>query len=108
MTTEAQTKTLNFIEAHIVEFGFSPSVRDIQATLGYKSVSNVARLLDQLEYRGHIRRVRCKARSIEVVRRPGAVFRHEIESALRGHCSAHKVSRETVIAEAVAAYLGVE
>ncbi|KQX18390.1 MULTISPECIES: LexA family protein [unclassified Sphingomonas] len=48
--------------------GISPSCSEMAAALGLVAKSNAIRLLDALEERGFIRRVKNRARSIEVLR----------------------------------------
>lgn len=64
MITPAQkSKLLRFIKSSDV----CPSYGEIKAHLGFGSKSQVARLLDTLEMDGSIRRLRSRARAIEVV-----------------------------------------
>ena len=49
--------------------GIAPSYDEMVSASGLKSKSGIARLLDQLEERGHIHRLPHRARCIEVVRR---------------------------------------
>lgn len=52
--------------------GIAPSYDEMVAASGLKSKSGIARLLNQLEERGHIHRLPHSARCIEVVRRAPA------------------------------------
>ena len=70
MLTPRQHALLIFIDTHIRDRGFAPAVREMGATLGLKSLNSVDLLLKSLEARGFIRRVRHRARAIEVVRLP--------------------------------------
>jgi len=68
--TPKQEKLLRFIESRQP---VSPSMREMAEALGYKGwerghgLSSISSLLDQLEYRGRIRRLRNRARAIEVL-----------------------------------------
>lgn len=67
--TEQQANLLTFIEKFAGKNGFSPSFDQMQHAIGLGSKSGVARLLSALEERGHVRRIRNRARAIEVVQR---------------------------------------
>lgn len=66
--TSRQHDALRFVagyqEAH---GGVSPSFDEIAAALGLRAKSSVSMLLTQLEERGWIRRIKRKARAIELV-----------------------------------------
>ncbi|HXH27117.1 MAG TPA: helix-turn-helix domain-containing protein [Candidatus Acidoferrum sp.] len=65
--TKKQHELLEFIEAFANRNGYSPSYREIMRLLGYKSVSTVAKHIDNLVSRGHLRKRNNSARSLEVV-----------------------------------------
>lgn len=65
--TERQHELLDFIKAHLTEFGTGPSFREMQDELEAKSISQIHRLLTSLEERGHIVRAKNRARAISVV-----------------------------------------
>lgn len=64
--TPRDQKTLNYIIETINEKGYSPSVRDIKAALGYKSTSTVYACLKKLEMLGCIQKEEGKSRTIRV------------------------------------------
>lgn len=70
MLTHQQHRTMLFIEAYQARSGgVSPSVREIACHLGHKGrTEGVRRLLDGLEERGFIKRLRRRARALEVVK----------------------------------------
>ncbi len=112
MLTATQHVALTFIVGYIDARGIAPSCEEIAAALGLASKSGVSRLLRGIEERGYIRRLPHRARAIEVIRRPDAEdlsrpFRPDVESALQVYVDQNRTSRETVISEAVAAYLGI-
>lgn len=72
MLTVRQRQMLMFIAATIRQTGTSPSIEEMREDLGLASKSGVARMLDALEERGFIRRLRNRARAIEVIRLPEA------------------------------------
>jgi len=65
--TKKQKELLGFIEAFIVEHGYSPSYREIMNGLEYTSVATVALHVGNLIKRGHLRKRDHSARSLEVV-----------------------------------------
>lgn len=56
-----------------------PSYKEIAEASGYSAPSYVQKVLDQLQAKGHIRRVRGRARAIEILpeRRPLSVYSTE-------------------------------
>src|SRR3546814_19220337 len=66
--TARQLETLAYIDAYQqASGGVSPSFAEIRDRLGLEARSGVFRLVDALEERGHIRRLRHRARAIEVI-----------------------------------------
>ena len=66
--TPRQAECLGFIGAFIETHGFAPSTEEMRAHLGLASKSGVVRILKELQERGLIRRLRDRARAIEVVK----------------------------------------
>lgn len=72
MLTQAQAKLLRFIATYASEHaGVPPTLAEMAAGVGVRGKGAVHRILEILEGRGFIRRVRNAARGIEVVRMPG-------------------------------------
>ena len=67
LPTKKQKELLAFIEAFIIEHGYSPSYREIMNGLQYTSVATVALHVSNLINRGHLRKRDRSARSLEVV-----------------------------------------
>jgi SOS-response transcriptional repressor LexA len=65
--TKAESKVLEAIKALTTPEGVSPSYKEIAELTGYKSVSNVSRLIMQLKRKNKIRNVDLMARSIQVI-----------------------------------------
>lgn len=65
--TPRQLELLAFIRAHIAERGFCPSYDQMRDAVKLRSKSGIHRLVKGLEERGAIRRLRFRARSIELV-----------------------------------------
>jgi len=65
--TARQLETLAYIDAYQqASGGVSPSFAEIRDRLGLDAKSGVFRLVGALEERGHIRRLRHRARAVEV------------------------------------------
>ena len=68
MLTVQQKKLLEFIETFQKENGVSPSYQEMCEKMCIASKSGIARLVNGLEERGFIRKLRNKSRAIEIVR----------------------------------------
>ena len=66
--TKKQQELLTFIEAFILENGYSPSYREIMTGLNYSSVATVSLHINNLIRRGHLKKRDRSARSLEVVK----------------------------------------
>lgn len=71
--TQKQADCLDAIKRLTVD-GVSPSFEELRVDLGYASRHRIWDMLNALEERGHIRRLRNRARAIEVIEgdEPGA------------------------------------
>lgn len=65
--TKKQKILLDFIDGFTKGQGYSPTYREIMQALGYKSVSTVAKHIDNLVTRGWLVKREGEARSLEVV-----------------------------------------
>ena len=65
--TKKQLALLDFLQDFTEEKGYSPSYREIQAGLGLSSVSAVAEHIDNLVFKGVLRKVPGAARSLEIL-----------------------------------------
>jgi repressor LexA len=70
MLTKKQHELLTFIDKRIQDTGISPSFDEMKEALGLKSKSGIHRLITALEERGFLRRLRHRARALEVVKLP--------------------------------------
>ena len=70
MLTPKTKEALLFVNEYIEKNEIGPTVAEIQTMCGLRSKSSVHRLLSMLEERGFIRRLKGRARAIEVLRRP--------------------------------------
>ena len=71
MLTRLQHKLLVILNNHINKCGIAPSFEELQIEMQFKSKSSIHRLLDALVERGFVRRIKHRARAIEVIRMPG-------------------------------------
>lgn len=58
---------LDFIEKFINDYGYSPTLREIMTAQGYKSVSTVAKHIDNLVVLGRLEKREGEARSLVIV-----------------------------------------
>lgn len=65
--TKKQKILLDFIDGFTKGQGYSPTYREIMQALGYRSVSTVAKHVDNLVVRGWLVKREGEARSLEVV-----------------------------------------
>lgn len=65
--TTRQAEALEFIKAFMAENGTAPSIREIVEGVGLKSTSGAHRLVVALEDRGHIQRLKVKARAMKII-----------------------------------------
>ena len=70
MLTKRQLELLKYIDVRIKEDGYSPSFDEMMIELELKSKSGVHRLIESLVERGFLRRLRNRARALEVVKLP--------------------------------------
>lgn len=74
--TPRQKHALDFISSRLsATGGVAPTYEEISVALGLSTKSTVKALLDRLERDGHIKRIRGRARSIEVTT-PSSVCPH--------------------------------
>lgn len=65
--TPLQRQFLDYVSDYIARKGFSPCYEEIGEALGLASKSQVHQIVEQLEYRGYITRIKASARSIRVI-----------------------------------------
>lgn len=65
--TPVQRRALEFIRAQILSTGVAPTYSEIADHAGLSSNSVVSGVIERLERRGYIRRIKGRARSIEIV-----------------------------------------
>ncbi len=82
--TAKQAQLLDFIKASIEETGSPPSFDVMASGIGVSSKSGVSRLLNALEERGYITRMRNRARAISIVSDLAHVPAYMLIAELRG------------------------
>lgn len=65
--TDRQKEVLDFIQQHVAQKGYPPSIREIGQNFGIKSTNGVRGILQALERKGEIRRSPQLSRGIELV-----------------------------------------
>ena len=70
MLTQRQHDLLVYINSYITDHGISPSYDDMRAGLGLRSKSGIHRLISALVERGFLRRMKNRARALEVLKLP--------------------------------------
>ncbi len=75
-----ERKLLDFLDSHIKESGYPPSVRHMVESLGYRSNSPIQNHLDKLQEKGYIDRQRGKARTIRILINPNELLSNELLS----------------------------
>ena len=69
--TKKQLKLKNYIAGYVAgSGGIAPSFEEMTLEMGIKSKSGIHRLLVELERRQHIRRMKGRARAIEILDGP--------------------------------------
>ena len=68
MLTKKQLELLIFLEKKITLSSIPPSFEEMKSALNLKSKSGIHRLISALEERGILRRLRHRARSIEILK----------------------------------------
>ena len=67
MLTKKQKNLLLFINKKLRSSGVSPSYEEMKESLNLKSKSGIHRLISALEERGFIKRLKHKARAMEII-----------------------------------------
>jgi repressor LexA len=66
--TEKQLKLFKFIKSYIAKKTIPPSYQEIALAVGLKSKNSVNVYINNLEERGWLKRIRGKARSIQIIK----------------------------------------
>lgn len=105
--TRKQQEVFRYLVEYFDNSGRAPSYGEIAKHLRITSRSVVMRHLDELMARGYIRRIPNKARAIEILGQPSSVrLTSQVNEMLVRYAKREGVKPETVVAEAIRAYLG--
>jgi repressor LexA len=77
--TPKQFELLRFLHERMKQTAIVPSFDEMKDALGLRSKSTVTRLITALEERGFIRRLRNRARAIEIIRLPDALKNQQVK-----------------------------
>jgi len=69
MLTKKQRKLFEYLNKYILENGIAPSFEEMKSAANLKSKSGIHRLIISLEQRGFIKRLKHKARAMEITRK---------------------------------------
>lgn len=97
--TQRQDELLALLKARQAEGGQMPSFDEMKNALGLKTKSGISRLLDRLEDRGLVRRLKQRRRCIEVIEPSDAAeaLRARLIEKLRTLPEGHFFSKSEVI-----------
>ena len=68
MLTKKQKELYDFLTQYISEHSISPSFEEMKNAVNLKSKSGIHRLITSLEQRGYIKRLKHKARAMEITK----------------------------------------
>ena len=68
MLTKKQKELFDYLSQYIAEFKISPSFEEMKKAVNLKSKSGIHRLITSLEQRGFIKRLKHKARAMEIIK----------------------------------------
>jgi len=72
MLTKRQKELLDYLSAYIEQHGYAPTLEEIGRNFALGSLATVHKHLQNLERKGHIRRLPNRSRALEVMPRDGA------------------------------------
>ena len=83
--TDQQRKVLVFVEDHVRDRGYPPTLREIGEALGLANVNAVRGHIEALDRKGYITREPDKARSIRIVHSPSplSILKRKLHEVLR-------------------------
>jgi repressor LexA len=86
MLTKRQKELLDYLAAYIEQHGYAPTLEEIGRNFSLGSLATVHKHLQNLERKGHIRRMPNRSRALEVMPRDGA--RATVQVPLLGRVAA--------------------
>ena len=71
MLTKKQKELFDYLSQYIAKYKISPSFEEMKKAVNLKSKSGIHSLITSLEQRGFIKRLKHKARAMEIIRTLG-------------------------------------
>ena len=100
MLTKRQKELLDYLTAYIEQHGYAPTLEEIGRNFALGSLATVHKHLQNLEHKGHIRRLPNRSRALEVTPRDGA--RATVQVPLLGRVAAGNPLEPIEVPESVA------
>jgi repressor LexA len=100
LPTERQRLVLAFIELHIRQHGFPPTIREIGRHLGIKSTNGVNDHLNALQRKGFLTRAEGKSRTLQLVRDSGVRAADDVDLDVQGSANDDLDARMPGLADA--------
>ena len=99
--TRRQKEILDFIENHIENVGYAPSIEDICSQFGLSSTATVHKHLSNLEHKGLIRRFPNRSRAIELCRTERVPYGAVVSVPLLGRIAAGRPIEVVEVPESI-------
>ncbi len=99
--TRRQKEILDFIENHIENVGYAPSIEDICSQFGLSSTATVHKHLSNLEQKGLIRRFPNRSRAIELCRIERVPYGAVVSAPLLGRIAAGRPIEVVEVPESI-------
>jgi repressor LexA len=100
MLTKRQKELLDYLAEYIERYGYAPTLEEIGRNFSLGSLATVHKHLQNLERKGHIRRLPNRSRALEVTPRDGA--RNTVQVPLLGRVAAGNPLEPVEVPESVA------
>ena len=100
MLTKRQKELLDYLTAYIEQHGYAPTLEEIGRNFALGSLATVHKHLQNLERKGHIRRLPNRSRALEVTPRDGAMA--TVQVPLLGRVAAGTPLEPVEVPESVA------
>jgi repressor LexA len=100
MLTKRQKELLDYLQAYIEQHGYAPTLEEIGRNFALGSLATVHKHLQNLERKGHIRRLPNRSRALEVMPRDGT--RTTVQVPLLGRVAAGIPLEPVEVPESVA------
>jgi repressor LexA len=100
MLTKRQKELLDYLTAYIEQHGYAPTLEEIGRNFALGSLATVHKHLQNLERKGHIRRLPNRSRALEVTPRDGATA--TVQVPLLGRVAAGTPLEPVEVPESVA------